>query len=421
MDTDELNDLIRRLNREGASLPLLPSDPDPEAGVPAAGAPSRLPAEGPPAVVAGNAREEASGRAGTEAVGRRLASLLATLVDLDGTDLLLVPGAPPTVRVHGELTRLSDDPLQPRDAAGMLSAFLNPHRRRRLDEDGAVDFAFTVAGVGRFRVNLHRAREGSGAALRRLPEKIPPLDELGLPPALAPLTRRARGLLLVTGPTGSGKTTTLAALVDALNRSVRRHVVTIEDPVEYQHAHGQCLVEQVEVGTDAPSFARALVSALRQDPDVILVGEMRDLDTVGTALTAAETGHLVLATLHTNDAPQTVHRIVDVFPSAQQDQVRQQLSLALTGILSQQLVPRRDGSGRALACELLIANDAVRSHLRRGTLHHLHQELTLGRRIGMVPMEASLARLVRAGVIERGEAEARASHPDELSVFLDGA
>ena len=217
------------------------------------------------------------------------------------------------------------------------------------------------------------------------------------------------------------KTTTLAALLDRLNRTERRHIVTIEDPVEYEHAHARSIVEQIEVGVDAPSFAAALVAALRQDPDVILVGEMRDLETTRTALTAAETGHLVLATLHTNDVPQTVNRIVDIFPAEQQSQVKHQLSLALTAIVCQQLMPRKDGAGRVVATELLIANDSIRAHIRRGSFHQLHSELTLGRRFGMSTMEDSLAALVKAGSVTEAEARLRSSHPDDLESRLRGA
>ena len=283
------------------------------------------------------------------------------------TDLLLVPGAGPVLRIDGSLEKAGgDEALSARGAFDLLSPSLSAERHRRYLETGAVDLSLRVAGLGRFRVNLHHTRRGAAAALRVLPKRIPPLSELGLPEMLYDLTKSTRGLVLVTGPTGSGKTTTLAALVDRMNRTEKRHIVTIEDPVEYEHAHAQSLVEQVEVGVDAPSFAAALVSALRQDPDVILVGEMRDLETTRTAVTAAETGHLVLTTLHTNDVPQTINRILDIFPPEQQVQVRQQLSLALAAIVCQQLVPKKNGSGRALAVEIAVATDSLRAHIRRG-------------------------------------------------------
>jgi twitching motility protein PilT len=353
-------------------------------------------------------------------VAPRLAALLAETVRRGGTDLLLVPGSAPVLRLHGALEPVAPgaEPFGPTEAFDLLSASLSAERRRRYSAEGAVDLSVKLGDLGRFRVNLHRTRRGTAAAVRVLPKRIPPLAELGLPESLYDLTKGSRGLVLVTGATGSGKTTTLAALVDRINRTSRRHVVTIEDPVEYEHAHGTSVVEQVEVGADAPSFAAALVAALRQDPDVILVGEMRDLETTRAALTAAETGHLVLATLHTNDVPQTVNRITDIFPAEQQATVRQQLSLALSAVLCQQLVPRADGKGRVVATELMIATDGVRAHIRKGSFHQLHTELTLGRRFGMATMEDSLARLVKAGTVTEAEARLRSAHPDDLAALL---
>jgi twitching motility protein PilT len=404
VETDELNRLIRALNSatEGAACgaPLLEHVREEE-----------------PAATAGS---PASAAADGE-VAQALATLLAETVRRGGTDLLLVPGAPPALRLHGALQPLSAPgraPVGPSEALDLLAPSLSPERRRRFSADGAVDLSVRVSGLGRFRVNLHRTRRGAAAAIRVLPSRIPPLAELGLPESLYDLTKAARGLVLVTGATGSGKTTTLAALVDRINRTERRHVVTIEDPLEYEHAHGASVVEQVEVGADAPSFAAALVAALRQDPDVLLVGEMRDLDTTRAALTAAETGHLVLATLHTNDVPQTVNRITDVFPAEQQATVRQQLSLALSAVVCQQLVPRADGKGRVVAAEVMVATDAVRAHIRKGTFHQLHTEMTLGRRFGMSTMEDALARLVKAGTITEGEARLRSGHPDDLAALL---
>ncbi len=403
METDDLNRLIRSLNEagRGAEAPAYELVRGEDDG-PAKGA-----AEGPASHDGG--------------LPPRLVGLLAETVRRGGSDLLLVPGAPPTLRLHGRLEPVTSPPgapLGPGDARELLEPALDLARRRRLAEEGACDLSLKVERLGRFRVNLHRTRAGSAAALRVLPRRIPSPAELGLPEALVEATRSARGLVLVTGATGSGKSTTLAALVDRIVRSERRHVVTIEDPVEFEHAHAASLVEQVEVGGDAPTFAAALVAALRQDPDVILVGEMRDAETARAALTAAETGHLVLTTLHTNDAAQTVNRVLDLFPAAQQLQVRQQLSLALSAILCQQLVPRKDGAGRALAVELLVATDAVRAHVRRGSFHQLHSELTLGRRVGMVTMEESLAGLVKAGTVSEAEARLRASHPDDLAGHL---
>ncbi len=410
METDDLNRLIRSLNASGerasgdatGESPLLEHVRGEEV-------PPAFSASGAGSLVADGG------------VSPRLAALLVETVRRSGTDLLLVPGSAPILRLHGTLEPLAGpgaERLNRTDAWDLLSPSLSADRRRRFAEGEAIDLSLRLDPLGRFRVNLHRTRGGTAAAIRVLPKRIPPLSELGLPDSLYELTKAARGLVLVTGATGSGKTTTLAALVDRINRTSRRHIVTIEDPVEYEHAHGTSIVEQVEVGADAPTFAAALVAALRQDPDVILVGEMRDLETTRAALTAAETGHLVLATLHTNDVPQTANRITDIFPAEQQATVRQQLSLALSAVVCQQLVPRADGKGRVVATEVLIATDGVRAHLRKGTFHQLHTELTLGRRFGMMTMEDSLARLVKAGTITETEARLRSAHPDDLVALL---
>jgi twitching motility protein PilT len=409
MDTDELNRFIRELNSdsesrsertdtssEGLTFELM----RPEDG----GIESAL--------------EPSSNLVDSEEGAERLKLYLAEVVKRGATDLLLVPGAAPTIRLHGSLLPLGAEELGPDDAAYFLLPSLSPERRRRFLEGGAVDLSFGLPPLGRFRINLHRTRRGSAAALRLLPRNIPSITELGLPDSLEELTRNNRGLILVTGPSGCGKSTTLAALVNSINKREKRHIVTIEDPVEYEHVHRESVVEQIEVGSDALSFADALRSALRQDPDVILVGEMRDLETIATVLTAAETGHLVLTTVHTNDAAQSVHRIVDVFPADQQPQIRQQLSLALTAIIYQQLIPRKSGRGRAVACEILIANDAVRHHIRKGSLHQLHTEMTLGKKIGMTTLENSLAQLVRSDLITEAEARTRSVHLEELSAFL---
>jgi twitching motility protein PilT len=402
VDTDELNQLIRALNK-GQAGSREPAGPELEL----------VRSEEPPPVPE---RSSILPQASEGTVSPVLSALLSETVRRRATDLLLVPGAGPVLRIDGSLEKAGgDEALSAQGAFDLLAPSLSAERRRRYLETGAVDLSLRLAGLGRFRVNLHNTRRGAAAALRALPKRIPPLSELGLPEMLYDLTKSTRGLVLVTGPTGSGKTTTLAALVDRMNRTEKRHIVTIEDPVEYEHAHMQSLVEQVEVGVDAPSFAAALVSALRQDPDVILVGEMRDLETTRTAVTAAETGHLVLTTLHTNDVPQTINRILDIFPPEQQVQVRQQLSLALAAIVCQQLVPRKNGSGRALAVEIAVATDSLRAHIRRGSFHQLHQEMTLGKRFGMVTMEESLAALVQADAISETEARLRASHPELLS------
>jgi twitching motility protein PilT len=363
--------------------------------------------------------------------GEPLDRLLAGLVQRRASDLLLIAGLPPIFRVNGRLTRMEDvAPLDGEEVGRMLQPHVGGKERKDLEERGSTDFTLRLArgtdldpGVGaawRFRVNLHRQRGEPAAAVRALPSEIPTLAGLNLPAVLGELVKPSRGLILVCGPTGSGKSSTLAAMVGEINRSRTSHIITIEDPIEYEHRSIRSVIEHVEVGRDARSFHEALRASLRQDPDVILVGEMRDLETVATALTAAETGHLVLSTLHTNDAQQAVHRIVDVFPPAQQSQIRHQLALALHAIVVQTLVPRADGRGRVPAAELLLANYAVRNHIRSDNLQKLHNEITLGKRQGMVTLEESLAQLVQKGAIDLEEARVRASHPDVFEALVRG-
>ena len=362
--------------------------------------------------------------------GEPLDRLLAEMIRREASDLLLVPGLPPVVRIHSRLVQLDELPAV--DGEELFRTFqdhLGARARRELEEGGSTDFSLRLAGAARsegrnrsfrFRVNLHRQRGELAGAVRALPSEIPSLAGLNLPPVLAELIKPSRGLVLVCGPTGSGKSSTLAAMVAEINRTRTSHVLTIEDPIEYEHASLRSLVEHVEVGRDTRSFHEALRAAMRQDPDVILGGEMRDLETVATALTAAETGHLVLSTLHTNDAQQAVHRIVDVFPPAQQAQIRHQLALSLHAVVVQQLVPRADGRGRVPAVELLLATYAVRNHIRGDHLQKLYNEIVLGKRLGMISLEASLAQLVQRGLIDVEEARVRASHPDELELLLRG-
>jgi twitching motility protein PilT len=267
---------------------------------------------------------------------------------------------------------------------------------------------------------VHRQRGTLAAAIRALPTDVPTLSQLHLPPSLADLVKPTRGLVLVCGPTGSGKTTTLASLVEIINHSEQRHIISIEDPVEYEHRNIKSVIEQIEIGRDAPSFAAALRAALREDPDVILVGEMRDLETVSIALTAAETGHLILSTLHTSDAAQAIHRIIDVFPPQQQNQIRQQLALSLNAVVIQQLIPRADNVGRAVAVEVLLANQPVRNHIRGNKLQQFATEITMGKRQGMISFEDSLVSLVRQGLITVEDARNRAARPDELESLLRG-
>jgi twitching motility protein PilT len=358
--------------------------------------------------------------------GNPLESLLIDVARRGASDLLLITGSTPVFRVGGRLVRGDGDPLSGDDVAALLDTFMTPRVRQRIAEEGAVDFSLRLAAPAeseerrawRFRVNIHRQRGTLAAAIRALPTAVPTIPELGLPPILAELVKPSRGLVLVCGPTGAGKTTTLAAMIGTINRNESRHIVTIEDPIEYEHRNAQSVIEQVEVGRDAPSFASALRASLRQDPDVILVGEMRDLETVATALTAAETGHLILSTLHTSDVAQAIHRIVDVFPPAQQTQIRQQLSLSLNAIVVQQLIPASTGDKRAVAVEVLLANHAIRNHIRRDKMENLLTEITLGKRQGMISIEDSLARLVRQGVISAEDAKMRSARPDELESQL---
>ena len=350
-----------------------------------------------------------------------LARILKEMVVRGASDLLLVPGEPPVLRLDGQLVKAEAAELGSEELRALFRPHLSERLQQNLREHGGADFSIVLDGNGggtRFRVNLHRQRGRLAAALRALPRQVPTLEALHLPPALARLVQPLRGLVLVCGATGAGKTTTLAALVGEINRRRACHVLTIEDPIEYEHENQQAIVEQIEVGVDAPSFASALRACLRQDPDVILVGEMRDLETIATALTAAETGHLILSTLHTSDVAQAVHRIVDVFPAVQQGQIRHQLAMSLTAVVCQQLVPRADGAGRLPAVEVLVANYAVRNHIRKDTLQNLYTEITLGKRQGAVSLEDSLAALVRSGAVNREEAFLRATRPDELESLL---
>ncbi|MCP4898621.1 MAG: PilT/PilU family type 4a pilus ATPase [bacterium] len=344
------------------------------------------------------------------------------------SDLLLIPGASPTLRVDGSLKFWPAETVTQERVVELLEPFLHETKKSALAGAGSIDFSLRLelsterSGKGmsicRVRVNLQRQRGELAAALRLLPSRVPSVSELNLPPVMETFTQSRSGLILVCGPTGAGKTSTLAAMIDQINRTRRQHIITIEDPIEYEHTNHQSLVEQVEIGSDAVSFARALRSALRRDPDVILVGEMRDLETMSTAVTAAETGHLILSTLHTGDTTQAVHRIVDVFPSEQQQQVRHQLALSLSAIVAQQLIPRIGGKGRVPAVEILVATHAVRHHVRCGALERIYNEVHGGQRLGMMTLERSLADLVKQGEIEVDQALQRAPRPDELKRML---
>jgi twitching motility protein PilT len=349
------------------------------------------------------------------------AELLMEVVDRRASDLHMTAGAPPMVRVRGSLSPVDGYPvLTPNDTREIVYSILSNAQRQKLENDWQLDFAYTIPGRVRFRVNAYFQRAALGAAFRLIPFEVAPLESLGLPPAVAEFANRARGLVLVTGPTGSGKSTTLASLVDVINSSREEHIMTIEDPIEFLHGHKKCIVNQRELGSDATSFADALKAALRQDPDVILVGEMRDLETISTAITAAETGHLVFATLHTQDTPQTVDRIIDVFPSAQQGQIRAQLSVALQGIMTQMLLPTADGAGRCVATEVLVPTPAVRNLSREAKSHQIYSVLQTGASHGMQTMDASLAQLVQAGKITRQLADSRAHSIEDLRRLIGG-
>jgi len=346
--------------------------------------------------------------------------LLTQMAELEASDLHLTSGAEPVVRVRGRLERLDGtDKLTPEVVRDLVYRILSTEQQKILETKRSVDFAYSLPAVARFRVNVFFQRATLGAAFRMIPTQIKSFAELGLPNQLEALAAEPRGLVLVTGPTGSGKSTTLATIIDLINRTRQEHILTIEDPIEFLHWHRSCIVNQREVGADTHSFADALRAALRQDPDVVLVGEMRDLETISTALTAAETGHLVLATLHTQSAPQTIDRIIDVFPAEQQDQVRIQLASTLQGIVTQTLVPTADGRGRAAALEILLPDDAVRNLIRQGKIEQIYSVIQTATARGMQTMEQALADLVLRKVVTRELALSRTSRPDQLESLLD--
>ncbi len=342
--------------------------------------------------------------------------LLTRLLEIGGSDLHVTAGAPPTVRLHGDLRPIEGYPvLTPRSIQSMMYAILPQKLRERFEQELELDMSYSLPGAARFRVNVYFQRDSIGAAFRVIPYEIKNIEELQLPPVVADLARFQRGFIVVTGPTGSGKSTTLASMVDVVNTERAAHIMTVEDPIEFLHRHKTCIVNQREIGSDTHGFGQALKHVLRQDPDVILVGEMRDLETIGTAITAAETGHLVFATLHTQDAPQTIDRIIDVFPPHQQQQVRVQLATTLQGVVTQQLIPTADGHGRAAACEIMIATPAIRNLIREGKVHQIYSAMQAGGRYGMQTMDMSLAALVKSGKITQQMAFERCHDAEELA------
>jgi len=346
-------------------------------------------------------------------------AFLREMIERGASDLHLTTNSPPMIRLHGELVGLAHPPLSQTDTKNLTYSLLTEAQKKKFEEESELDFSFGIKGVSRFRGNLYLQKGAVGGAFRMIPHTTPQLQTLGLPPPVPELTTLPRGLVLVTGPTGSGKSTTLAAMVDKVNRERHEHIVTVEDPIEFVHEHKGCLVNQREVFSDTHSFSQSLKHVLRQDPDIVLIGEMRDLETIESALVVAETGHLVFSTLHTNSAVQTINRIIDVFPPHQQAQVRAQLSLVLQGVVSQQLIARRDGRGRVLAAEVMIPNPAIRNLIREEKVHQIYSQMQVGQaKFGMQTMSQALVGLVQRSLISPEEAIGQATEPDEVRTML---
>ena len=355
----------------------------------------------------------------TQAKTYTIDDLLETMVALGASDLHVAVGSQPVIRLNGRLERLDQFPrLTADDTQRILYRILSSEQQKHLEIKRQIDVSYSIPGLARFRVNVYFQRESLGGAFRMIPAELKTLEDLGLPGQLSDLSKKPRGLVLVTGPTGSGKSTTLAAVVDEINRTREDHIMTIEDPIEFLHRHKRCIVNQREIGPDATSFAEALRGALRQDPDVILLGEMRDLETISTAITAAETGHLVFATLHTQDAPSTIDRLIDVFPAAQQEQIRVQLAATLQGIVTQTLLPTVDGKGRVAALEILLPDDAVRNLIRQAKVEQIYSVMQTNTGRGMQTLEQALVDLVSRGIITQEVALGRSSRPDQLLGLL---
>jgi twitching motility protein PilT len=349
-----------------------------------------------------------------------LPDLLKTMVEMDGSDLHITTNTPPQIRVNGRLQRLALPELQPSETKGLVYSVLTDTQKKRFEETLELDFSFGIRGLARFRCNLFNQRGAVGAVYRLIPEKIRSFGDLGLPSVLGSLSERPRGLVLVTGPTGSGKSTTLAAMIDKINSERHEHILTIEDPIEYIHPHKNCLVNQREVHSDTNSFTNALRAALREDPDIVLIGEMRDLETVESALKIAETGHLTFGTLHTNSAAQTINRIIDIFPANQQSQIRTQLSLVLEGIVCQALLPRADGKGRVVSLEILVPTPAIRNLIRDDKIHQIYGAMQAGQeKLGMQTANQSLVSLHQRRLITLETALGASSNRDELQDMIN--
>src|SRR3954464_3629172 len=348
-----------------------------------------------------------------------LQALLKAMTDKGASDLHLPAGSPPRLRIDNELVRLQTEPLTPVDTKTLCYSVMNDAQKLRFEEDLEIDFSFGIRGLARFRANVYLQQSCVAGAFRLVPYQITPLEDIGLPPVVSELCERPRGLVLVTGPTGSGKSTTLASMIDRINTRLRGHIITIEDPIEFQHQHKNCLINQREIGRDSQSFARALKYILRQDPDVVLIGEMRDLETFEAALTIAETGHLAFATLHTNSAIQAINRIIDVFPSSAQSQIRAVLSFVLEGVITQILIPKAGGSGRVLASEVMIPNAAIRNLIREDKLHQIYSQMQIGQsKFGMQTFNQSLVDLYIRKQISLEEALGHSSEIDELKTMI---
>jgi twitching motility protein PilT len=359
---------------------------------------------------------------GTRSEGHVLANIqdfLQLMLESGASDLHIAQESPPLIRVHGTLRPLAYPPLTATDTRTLCYSLLTEAQKKKFEEDSELDFSFAAKGVSRFRGNLFLQKGAVGGAFRAIPFEIPPIEKLGLPNVVLELATLPRGLVLVTGPTGSGKSTTLAAIIDRINASRHEHIITVEDPIEFVHSHNKALVNQREVFADTHGFAPALKHVLRQDPDIVLIGEMRDLETIEAALVVAETGHLVFSTLHTNSAVQTINRVIDVFPPHQQEQVRAQLSLVLQGVISQQLLARADGRGRCLAAEIMIPNAAIRNLIREAKVHQLYSQMQVGQqKWSMQTMSQSLLDLHQRRLISAEDALAHATEPEELKTML---